>query len=132
MVTVIHKYLKHGQNGIEHLAAYSALSHFFDKPEIDKADASHIVVKKPDLHPVCRLLRQYLKKPRKGLHVLNGMIFHKNIFLRTRNIAKLSLKSVGGVRKKPYGRTRAHGKALVPGQVPELICRIAVIRRQLA
>ena len=93
VVAVIEKDIESGYKGIEHTALQTAGLHSFYKIHVDKAKASHVIIKNADLNTGLCPFHQNCLNLMPAFRVLDGMIFHENKLLRFGQFSLLGLKT---------------------------------------
>ena len=108
VIPVIHKYIDKRYDFIENPALYAVAFHLLHKIRIDKAHTANIIINQTDFHTFLCLLKENTFHARKGLRILNGMVFHKNKFLRLLQCFLLSFKAINRFRIKFQIRVVIH------------------------
>ena len=108
VIPVIHKHIDERHNLIENSTLNTLAFHLFDKIRIDKAHTANIIINQTDFHTFLCLLKENTFHARKGLRILNGMVFHKNKFLRLLQCFLLSFKAINRFRIKFQIRVVIH------------------------
>ena len=122
VIPVIHKYIDKRYDFIEKPALYAVAFHLLHKIRIDKAHTANIIINQTNFHTFLRLLKENTFHARKGLCILDGMILHKDKFLRLLQRFLLSFKTINCFRIKFQIRIAIHRiprrMADVTGHVP--------------